>query len=194
MICLTYIYKINKNNTIFVKRNPVLMGFFVFYINDEIMTNISYYTAEGLKKLRDELDQLKSIERPKASQAIAEARDKGDLSENAEYDAAKEAQGMLEMRIAKLEDIHSNARLIDETHLDVSKVLVLSNVKIKNKGNGTEMKYTLVAESEADLKTGKISVTSPIGRGLLGKKVGEVAEITVPNGVLKFEILEISRD
>lgn len=158
------------------------------------MTNISYYTAEGLKKLRDELDQLKSIERPKASQAIAEARDKGDLSENAEYDAAKEAQGMLEMRIAKLEDIHSNARLIDETHLDVSKVLVLSNVKIKNQGNGTEMKYTLVAESEADLKTGKISVTSPIGRGLLGKKVGEVAEITVPNGVLKFEILEISRD
>ena len=177
-----------------MKRNPVLMGFFVFYINDEIMTNISYYTAEGLKKLRDELDQLKSIERPKASQAIAEARDKGDLSENAEYDAAKEAQGMLEMRIAKLEDIHSNARLIDETHLDVSKVLVLSNVKIKNQGNGIEMKYTLVAESEADLKTGKISVTSPIGRGLLGKKVGEVAEITVPNGVLKFEILEISRD
>jgi len=177
-----------------VKRNPVLMGFFVFYINDEVMTNISYYTAEGLKKLRDELDQLKSIERPKASQAIAEARDKGDLSENAEYDAAKEAQGMLEMRIAKLEDIHSNARLIDETNLDVSKVLVLSNVKIKNQANGTEMKYTLVAESEADLKTGKISVTSPIGRGLLGKKVGELAEITVPNGVLKFEILEISRD
>jgi transcription elongation factor GreA len=170
------------------------MVFFVFYINDEVMTNISYYTAEGLKKLRDELDQLKSIERPKASQAIAEARDKGDLSENAEYDAAKEAQGMLEMRIAKLEDIHSNARLIDETHLDVSKVLVLSNVKIKNQANGTEMKYTLVAESEADLKTGKISVTSPIGRGLLGKKVGELAEITVPNGVLKFEILEISRD
>ncbi len=194
MICLTYIYRLNKNNTIFVKRNPVLMGFFVFYINDEVMTNISYYTAEGLKKLRDELDQLKSIERPKASQAIAEARDKGDLSENAEYDAAKEAQGMLEMRIAKLEDIHSNARLIDETHLDVSKVLVLSNVKIKNQANGTEMKYTLVAESEADLKTGKISVTSPIGRGLLGKKVGELAEITVPNGVLKFEILEISRD
>ena len=177
-----------------MKRNPVLMGFFVFYINDEAMTQVSYYTAEGLKKLRDELDQLKSIERPKASQAIAEARDKGDLSENAEYDAAKEAQGMLEMRIAKLEDIHSNARLIDETHLDVSKVLVLSNVKIKNQANGMEMKYTLVAESEADLKTGKISVTSPIGRGLLGKKVGEFAEIAVPNGVLKFEILEVSRD
>lgn len=158
------------------------------------MSTVSYYTAEGLKKLRDELDQLKSIERPKASQAIAEARDKGDLSENAEYDAAKEAQGMLEMRIAKLEDIHSNARLIDETQLDVSKALVLSNVKIKNQANGMEMKYLLVAESEADLKTGKISVTSPIGRGLLGKSVGEIAEITVPNGVLKFEILEISRD
>jgi len=193
-ICLGYIYKIFKNCTIFVKRNPVLMGFFVFYINDEIMTKVSYYTAEGLKKLRDELDQLKSIERPKASQAIAEARDKGDLSENAEYDAAKEAQGMLEMRIAKLEEIHSNARLIDETTLDLSKALVLSNVKIKNQANGMEMKYTLVAESEADLKTGKISVTSPIGKGLLGKSVGEIAEITVPNGVLKFEILEISRD
>ncbi|KFC60245.1 transcription elongation factor [Flavobacterium gilvum] len=170
------------------------MGFFLFYINDEIMSAVSYYTAEGLKKLREELDQLKNIERPKASQAIAEARDKGDLSENAEYDAAKEAQGMLEMRIAKLEEIHANARLIDESNLDLSKVLVLSNVKIKNQNNGMEMKYTLVAESEADLKTGKISVTSPIGKGLLGKKVGEVAEITVPNGVLKFEILEISRE
>ena len=177
-----------------MERNPVLMGFFLFYINDEIMSAVSYYTAEGLKKLREELDQLKNIERPKASQAIAEARDKGDLSENAEYDAAKEAQGMLEMRIAKLEEIHANARLIDESNLDLSKVLVLSQVKIKNQTNGMEMKYTLVAESEADLKTGKISVTSPIGRGLLGKKVGEIAEITVPNGVLKFEILEITRE
>ena len=132
--------------------------------------------------------------RPKASQDIAEARDKGDLSENAEYDAAKEAQGLLEMRIAKMEEVYSNARLIDESQLDVSKALVLSNVKIKNQSNGMEMKYTLVAESEADLKTGKISVTSPIGKGLLGKSVGEVAEITVPNGVLKFEILEITRD
>jgi transcription elongation factor GreA len=158
------------------------------------MSTVSYYTAEGLKKLREELDQLKSIERPKASQAIAEARDKGDLSENAEYDAAKEAQGMLEMRIAKLEEVHSNARLIDETHLDVSKVLVLSNVKIKNQANGMELKYTLVAESEADLKAGKISVTSPIGKGLLGKSVGQVAEIIVPNGKLNFEVLEISRD
>lgn len=158
------------------------------------MSTVSYYTAEGLKKLRNELDQLKSIERPKASQAIAEARDKGDLSENAEYDAAKEAQGMLEMRIAKLEEVHSNARLIDESHLDTSKVLVLSKVKIKNLQNGMEMNYTLVAESEADLKTGKISVTSPIGKGLLGKSVGQVAEITVPNGKLNFEVLAISRD
>ena len=158
------------------------------------MSTVSYYTAEGLKKLREELDHLKSIERPKASQAIAEARDKGDLSENAEYDAAKEAQGMLEMRIAKLEEVHSNARLIDETNLDVSKVLVLSNVKIKNQANGMELKYTLVAESESDLKSGKISVTSPIGKGLLGKSVGQIAEITVPNGKLIFEVLEISRD
>ena len=158
------------------------------------MSNISYYTPEGLKKLREELDHLKSVMRPKASQDIAEARDKGDLSENAEYDAAKEAQGMLEMRISKLEAVHSNARLIDESHLDTTKVLVLSNVKIKNQANGMEMKYTLVAESEADLKTGKISVTSPIGKGLLGKSVGETAEITVPNGTLKFEVIEISRD
>ena len=158
------------------------------------MSAISYYTAEGLKKLREELDHLKNVARPKASQDIADARDKGDLSENAEYDAAKEAQGLLEMRIAKLEEVHANARLIDESQLDVSKVLVLSNVKIKNQANGQEMKYTLVAESEADLKTGKISVTSPIGKGLLGKSVGEVAEITVPNGTLQFEILEVSRD
>jgi transcription elongation factor GreA len=157
------------------------------------MSNISYYTAEGLKKLREELDHLKSIERPKASEAIAEARDKGDLSENAEYDAAKEAQGLLEMKISKMEEVLANARLIDESQLDTSKVLVLSTVKIKNKANGMEMKYTLVAESEADLKTGKISVTSPIGKGLLGKSVGDTAEITVPNGTLSFEILEITR-
>ncbi|HRZ31020.1 MAG TPA: transcription elongation factor GreA [Flavobacterium sp.] len=158
------------------------------------MSTVSYYTAEGLKKLKEELETLKHIERPKASQAIAEARDKGDLSENAEYDAAKEAQGLLELRISKMEEVYSNARLIDESQLDMSKALVLSNVKIKNQANGMEMKYTLVAESEADLKSGKISVTSPIGKGLLGKSVGDVAEITVPNGVLKFEILDISRD
>ena len=157
------------------------------------MSKVSYYTAEGLKKLRDELNQLKDIERPKASQDIAEARDKGDLSENAEYDAAKEAQGMLEMRIARLEDTLANARIIDESQLDVSKVLVHSLVKIKNLTNGLEMNYKLVAQSEADLKTGKISVDSPIGKGLLGKKVGETAEIQVPNGTMKFEIIEISR-
>lgn len=157
------------------------------------MSNVSYYSAEGLKKLKEELNHLRDIERPKASQAIGEARDKGDLSENAEYDAAKEAQGLLEMRIAKMEETLANARLIDESQLDTSKVLVLSTVKLKNQNNGMEMQYTLVAESEADLKSGKISVSSPIGKGLLGKKVGEVAEITVPNGTLKFEILEISR-
>jgi transcription elongation factor GreA len=158
------------------------------------MSTVSYYTADGLKKLKEELDYLKSVMRPKASADIAEARDKGDLSENAEYDAAKEAQGLLEMRISKMEDLYANARLIDESQLDVSKALVLSNVKIKNQANGMELKYTLVAESEADLKSGKISVTSPIGRGLLGKSVGEIAEITVPNGTIKFEVLEISRD
>ena len=157
------------------------------------MSNVSYYTAEGLKKLRDELNHLKDIERPKASQAIAEARDKGDLSENAEYDAAKEAQGMLEMKISKMEETLANARLIDESKLDTSKVLVLSTVKIKNQTNGMEMSYKLVAESEANLATGKISVNSPIGKGLLGKKVGDVAEIQVPNGVMKFEIIEITR-
>ena len=158
------------------------------------MSKVSNYTAEGLKKLKDELNQLKDVERPKASQAIAEARDKGDLSENAEYDAAKEAQGMLEMRISKMEEIVSNARIIDESQLDTSKALVHSTVKIKNQTNGQEMTYKLVAQSEADLKSGKISVDSPIGKGLLGKKVGEVAEVSVPNGTMKFDILDISRE
>jgi transcription elongation factor GreA len=157
------------------------------------MSEVSYYTKEGLKKLKDELNHLKDIERPKASNAIGEARDKGDLSENAEYDAAKEAQGMLEMKISKMEDIMANARLIDESQLDLSKILVLSKVKIKNLNNQMEMNYTLVAESEADLKSGKISVNSPIGKGLLGKKVGEIAEVVVPNGTLKFEIISINR-
>ena len=142
------------------------------------MSKVSYYTAEGLKKLRDELNHLKDIERPNASNAIAEARDKGDLSENAEYDAAKEAQGMLEMKIAKLEETLSGARIIDESQLDTSKVLVLSKVKIKNQANGMEMSYTLVADGEADLASGKLSVNSPIGRGLLGKSLGDVAEIS----------------
>ena len=157
------------------------------------MGKVSYYTAEGLKKLRNELSHLKDVERPKASQAIGEARDKGDLSENAEYDAAKEAQGMLEMKISKMEEILSGARVIDESQLDLTKVLALSKVKIKNQTNGMEMTYTLVAESEADLATGKISVNSPIGKGLLGKSVGDTAEIQVPSGIMKFDILEISR-
>ncbi len=157
------------------------------------MSKVSYYTEAGLKKLRAELNQLKDVERPKASQAIADARDKGDLSENAEYDAAKEAQGMLEMQIAKLENILANARIINESELDTSKVLVLSSVSVKNKANGAQMNYTLVAQSEADLKTGKISVDSPIGKGLLGKEVGEVAVIEVPNGKIELEILSISR-
>ena len=157
------------------------------------MSTVSYYTAEGLKKLREELNYLKDVERPRASQAIGEARDKGDLSENAEYDAAKEAQGMLEMKISKMEETLANARVIDESQLDVSKVLVLSKVRIKNLANNMEMNYTLVAESEADLKSGKISVSSPIGKGLLGKEVGDVAELSVPSGKIKFEILSIDR-
>jgi transcription elongation factor GreA len=157
------------------------------------MSKVSYYTEEGLKKLRQELNQLKDIERPKASQAIAEARDKGDLSENAEYDAAKEAQGMLEMQIAKLENTLANARIINESALDTSKVLVLSTVEVKNKSNGAKMKYTLVAQSEADLKTGKISVDSPIGKGLLGKEVGDTTAISVPSGTIELEIVSISR-
>ena len=157
------------------------------------MSKISYYTEEGLKKLKEELNLLKDIERPRASNAIAEARDKGDLSENAEYDAAKEAQGMLEMRISKLEERLSNARVIDESQLDNSKVLVLSKVKIKNQVNGMTMDYTLVADGEADLSLGKISVNSPIGKGLLGKSVGDIAQIGVPRGLINFEIIEISR-
>ena len=157
------------------------------------MSKVSYYTEEGLKKLRDELNQLKDVERPKASNAIAEARDKGDLSENAEYDAAKEAQGLLELRISKMEETLSNARLIDETALDDSKVLVLSTVEVKNKANGMQMIYTLVAQSEADLTSGKISVDSPIGKGMLGKEVGDIAEIQVPNGTIELEIISISR-
>ena len=157
------------------------------------MSKVSYYTEEGLKKLRGELNTLKDIERPKISNAIAEARDKGDLSENAEYDAAKEAQGMLEMKISKLEETLAGARLIDESQLDISKALVLSKVKIKNESNGMEMDYMIVADGEADLASSKISINSPIGKGLLGKSIGDIAEINVPNGILKFKILKISR-
>jgi transcription elongation factor GreA len=158
------------------------------------MSKVSYYTEEGIKKLRQELNQLKDVDRPRASQAIAEARDKGDLSENAEYDAAKEAQGMLEMQIAKLENTLANARIINESELDTTKVLVHSTVEVKNKSNGAKMEYTLVAQSEADLKTGKISVDSPIGKGLLGKEVGDKATISVPNGTIKLDIISIRRN
>ncbi|MFN4122821.1 MAG: transcription elongation factor GreA [Flavobacteriales bacterium] len=157
------------------------------------MSNISYFTQEGLKRLNEELEHLKNVEMPAISAQIAEARDKGDLSENAEYDAAKEAQGLLVMKISKLEELLSNARLIDESKLDNSKVLILSKVKIKNLANNAEMAYTLVAENEADFKSAKISVNSPIAKALLGKKVGDSVEVNVPSGLVKFEILEISR-
>jgi transcription elongation factor GreA len=155
--------------------------------------SIAYYTAEGLKKLKDELHNLKTVERPKISQQIAEARDKGDLSENAEYDAAKEAQGLLEARIAKMEDLVANARLVDETQVDNSKVYILSRVKIKNLKNNAIVEYTLVAEDEANLAEKKISVDSPIGKGLLGKKVGDIAKVQIPAGLIDFEVLDINR-
>lgn len=158
------------------------------------LMGVSYYTKEGLDKLKKELEHMKSVERPKISQQIAEARDKGDLSENAEYDAAKEAQGLLEMKISKLEDTLSTARLMDNSKIDTSKVMVLATVKIKNTKNGMQMTYKLVSESEADLKAGKISISSPIGKGLTGKKVGDVAEIQTPAGKMEFEILEINFD
>ena len=153
---------------------------------------VGYYTEEGLQKLKAELHYLETVERKKCTAAVAEARDKGDLSENAEYDAAREAQGLLEVRIGKLKEVISNARLVDESLLDLSKVSILTTVKIKNKNNGAIMKYTLVAESEADLKAGKISVDSPIGKGLLGKKVGQTADVQVPAGKVTFEIIEIT--
>lgn len=157
------------------------------------MSEIKYFTQEGLDKLKEEVNHMISVERPAISRQIAEARDKGDLSENAEYDAAKDAQGLLEMKIAKLQETVRNARLIDESKMDNSKVLILSKVKIKNKKNNAVMTYTLVPENEADLKKGKISVSSPIARGLLGKKVGDLAEIKVPAGIIPFEVIDISR-
>lgn len=153
----------------------------------------NYVTEEGLRKLQQELEQLTTVERPKISQQIAEARDKGDLSENAEYDAAKEAQGLLELRISKLQQTIINSRIIDESKLDNSTVQILSKVTIRNTRNNAKMQYTLVAESEADLKSGKISINTPIAKGLLGKKVGDIAEIQVPAGKIPFEIVEISR-
>ena len=156
------------------------------------MSSVSYYTPDGLKKLRAELEHMKTVERPHISNQIAEARDKGDLSENAEYDAAKEAQGLLEMKISKLEDVLANARVLDSENIDLSKVGVLTKVKLKNVANGATMTYSLVAEKEADIKQSKISVSSPIGKGILGKRVGEIAEIQVPRGTMNFEILEIT--
>ncbi len=156
------------------------------------MSSIKYITEAGLKKLKEELYQFESIERPSISRQIAEARDKGDLSENAEYDAAKEAQGLLEMRIAKLKDIVANSRILDESKLDTSKVQLLNKVVIKNLENGAKMTYTIVPDSEADLKSGKLAISTPIANGLLGKKIGDTVEISVPSGVMKFEVVEIS--
>lgn len=157
------------------------------------MSEVSYYSVEGLKKLKDELHQLEQFERPRVTQEIADARDKGDLSENAEYHAAKEEQSHLEFKIAKLKNVVSSARIIDESQLDTSKILIHSVVKIKNTVSKMEFTYTLVADSESDVRNGKLSVNSPIGKGLLGKEVGEIAEIEVPNGIMKFEVVEISR-
>lgn len=156
------------------------------------MAQASYITEEGMANLKKDLEQLTTVERPAISQQIAEARDKGDLSENAEYDAAKEAQGLLEMRIAKLEDIVANARIIDESKIDTSQVQILNKVKIKNTKNNQQVEYMLVSESESDIKNGKISVATPIAKGLLGKKVGDVVDIKVPSGLMSFEIIEIS--
>jgi transcription elongation factor GreA len=153
----------------------------------------TYYTLEGLNKLKEELNHLMSVERKKISQAIAEARDKGDLSENAEYDAAKNAQGMLELKISKLQQIVHDARLIDESQMDNTKVFIHSHVEIKNLKNNAKMTYSIVPEHEADLKTSKISVNSPIAKGLLGKKVGDIVEIKIPAGMVEFEIISISR-
>ena len=157
------------------------------------MANFSYVTEEGLKKLKEELDHLMNVERPAMSKLIAEARDKGDLAENAEYIAAKEAQGMLEMKISKLQDMLVNTRIIDESKIDTSKIQILNKVKIKNKLNNKIMEYTIVSESEANMKKNKISFNTPIAKGLIGKKVGDIVEINVPSGVIPYEIIEISR-
>lgn len=174
-------------------KGPFKGSFTLYQIRTSSMADVKYYTKEGFQKLKEELEHLESVQRPEISRQIAEARDKGDLSENAEYDAAKNAQGMLELQIAKLQEEIRNARIIDESKMDTSKVLILSIVKIKNLKNNMVMTYTLVPENEADLKSGKISVSSPIAKGLLGKKIGDTAEIEVPAGKVTFEIIEISR-
>jgi len=157
------------------------------------MSEIKYYTPDGLQKLKDDLHHLTSVERPSISRQIAEARDKGDLSENAEYAAAKEAQSMLELKISKLQDVISNARLIDERKLDNSKILIFSTVRMRNTQNDSIVSYTLVPENEANIKIGKLSISSPIAKGLLGKSIGEKVEISVPAGKIAFEIIEITR-
>ncbi len=157
------------------------------------MTNVSYITEEGLQRLKEELDHLMRVERPSISKQIAEARDKGDLSENAEYEAAKEAQGMLELKISKLKDAIGNSRIIDNSKLDNKRIQILNKIKIRNTQNNATMQYTIVADSEADLKQGKLAVSTPIARGLIGKKVGDRVEIKVPSGIIPFEIIEISR-
>jgi transcription elongation factor GreA len=159
----------------------------------KVMSESRYVTEEGLQKMKDELEYLTSVRRPEISRQIAEAREKGDLSENAEYDAAKEAQGMLELKIAKLGEAIRNARVLDASNLDASKVLILCTVKIRNMKTKKEMAYTLVPENEADLKSGKISINSPIAQGLLGKKVGDAVDIQVPAGTVQFEIVDITR-
>jgi len=166
--------------------------FFFFFKRSIEMNDTLYVTGEGLQKLKEELEQLRNIERPSISKQIAEARDKGDLSENAEYSAAKEAQGMLELKISKLEDVIARSRLLDESRLDTSSVRILNKVRIKNKSNNSEMEYLIVPESEANLKIGKIAINSPIAQGLIGKKVGDVVQIKVPSGVIPFEIISIS--
>lgn len=196
VLCMLLVILASKvQDHVVLKKDGMVLSFFDFLENKlgRNMAEVTYYTQEGLDKLKQELQQLKTEGRANIAKAIAEARDKGDLSENAEYDAAKEAQGLHETKIAKLEEVLASARLIDESTLDTSKVLALSYVKIKNKKNNAVMTYQLVSETEADLKSGKISVKSPIAQGLLGKSVGEVAQVEAPAGVLEFEILEISR-
>jgi transcription elongation factor GreA len=156
------------------------------------MSEVIYVTAEGLQKMKEELDQLRNVERPSISRQIADARDKGDLSENAEYAAAKEAQGMLELRISKLEDIVTRSRILDESKIDISSVRLLNRVKIRNKSNNSVMEYLIVPESEANFKLGKIAINSPIAQGLIGKKVGDIVRIKVPSGTIPFEIISIS--
>jgi transcription elongation factor GreA len=177
---------------LFLKSSGYAGILLIFFNNIEKMSEVIYVTVEGLQKLKEELDQLRNVERPSISRQIADARDKGDLSENAEYAAAKEAQGMLELRISKLEDIVARSRILDESKIETSSVRLLNRVKIRNKSNNSVMEYLIVPESEANFKLGKIAVSSPIAQGLIGKKVGDVVQIKVPSGTIPFEIISIS--